>query len=69
MRLKWVRNAEEVKGRLAEYPEEARAGVGEIQKVLGHQGKDEPLFEIKRCMAFGWMLGERPVEEIREFPK
>jgi hypothetical protein len=37
-RLQWVRNAEEVKERLAEYPEEARAGVGEIQKVLGHQG-------------------------------
>ncbi len=37
-RLKWVRNAEEVKARLAEYPEEARVGVGEIQRVLGHQG-------------------------------
>lgn len=37
-RLKWVRNAEEVKARLAEYPEEARVGLGEIQKVLGHQG-------------------------------
>lgn len=37
-RLEWVRNAEEVKARLAEYPEEARAGLGEIQKVLGHQG-------------------------------
>lgn len=37
-RLKWVLNAEEVGSRLAEYPEEARAGVGEIQKVLGHQG-------------------------------
>lgn len=38
-RLQWVRNAEEVKERLAEYPEEARAGVGEIQRVLGHQGE------------------------------
>ncbi len=37
-RLRWVRNAEAVKGRLAEYPEEARAGVGEIQRMLGHQG-------------------------------
>lgn len=36
-RLRWVRNAEEVKARMAEYPEEARAGVGEIEKVLGHQ--------------------------------
>ena len=38
-RLHWVRNAEEVKARLAEYPEEARDGLGEIQKVLGHQGE------------------------------
>lgn len=37
-RLKWVLNAEEVGSRLAEYPEEARAGVGDIQKMLGHQG-------------------------------
>jgi hypothetical protein len=37
-RLQWVRNAEDVKERLAEYPEEAHAGVGEIQRVLGHQG-------------------------------
>jgi hypothetical protein len=28
-RFKWVRKAEEVKARLAEYPEEARAGLGE----------------------------------------
>jgi len=38
-RLKWVRNAEEVKARLAEYPEEARAGVGAIQEMLGHLGE------------------------------
>ena len=38
-RLHWVRNAEEVKARLAEYPEEARDGLCEIQKVLGHQGE------------------------------
>ena len=37
-RLQWVRNAEEVESRLGEYPEEARAAVGEIEKVLGHQG-------------------------------
>ena len=36
-RLQWVRNADEVKARLAEYPEEARSEVGEIEKVLGHQ--------------------------------
>ena len=38
-RLKWVRYAEEVNAQLAEYTEEARAGVGEIQRVLGHQGE------------------------------
>lgn len=37
-RMRWVRNAEEVKARLTEYPEEARAGIGEIEKMLGHQG-------------------------------
>jgi hypothetical protein len=36
-RLQWVRNAEQVKARLAEYPEEARTEVGVIEKVLGHQ--------------------------------
>lgn len=36
-RLQWVRNADEVKTRLAKYPEEARTEVGEIEKVLGHQ--------------------------------
>lgn len=36
-RLQWVCNADEVKVRLAEYPEEARTAVGEIEKVLGHQ--------------------------------
>lgn len=37
-RLQWVRNAEEVESRLGEFPEEALAGVGRIEKVLGHQG-------------------------------
>jgi len=36
-RLQWVCNAEEMKARLAEYPEEARSVVGELDKVLGHQ--------------------------------
>lgn len=36
-RLQWVRNADEVKTRLAEYSDEARSEVGEIEKVLGHQ--------------------------------
>jgi hypothetical protein len=36
-RLQWVRNADEVKARLAEYPEEVRSGPGGIEKVLGHQ--------------------------------
>lgn len=39
-RLRWVRNAEEVKDRLAEYQEEARAAVGKIEKVLGHRLDD-----------------------------
>lgn len=37
-RLKWVCNAEEVQTRLNEYSEEARVGIGEIEKMLGHQG-------------------------------
>ncbi len=36
-RLQWVRNADEVKTRLAEYSDEARSEVGEIEKILGHQ--------------------------------
>jgi hypothetical protein len=36
-RLQWVRNADEVKERLMEYPEEARSEAGGIEKVLGHQ--------------------------------
>ena len=36
-RLPWVRNAQEVKTRLAEYPDDARGVVGEIESVLGHQ--------------------------------
>jgi hypothetical protein len=37
IRLQWVRNADEVKTRVAEYPDEARLAVGEIESVLGHQ--------------------------------
>ncbi len=36
-RLAWVRNAEQVKARLADFPEEARSAAGEIEKTLGHQ--------------------------------
>ena len=36
-RLQWVRNPEAVKPRLAEYPDEARTGAGEIESVLGHR--------------------------------
>lgn len=36
-RLQWVCNADDVKERMAEYPEEARSEAGEIEKVLGHQ--------------------------------
>lgn len=36
-RLQWVRHADEVKTRLAEYSDEARSEVGVIEKVLGHQ--------------------------------
>ena len=32
-------------------------------EVVRHEGKDEPLFEITRCLAVGWILGERDVEE------
>lgn len=36
-RLQWVRNAEEVKQRIGEYPDEARSAEGNIEKTLGHQ--------------------------------
>lgn len=32
-------------------------------EIVRHDGKDEPLFEITRCLAVGWSLGERDVEE------
>jgi hypothetical protein len=32
-------------------------------EIVRHEGEDEPLFEITRCMAVGWILGERDVEE------
>jgi hypothetical protein len=32
-------------------------------EIVRHEGKDEPLFEITRCLAVGWILGERDVEE------
>lgn len=36
-RLQWVRDADEMKDRLANYPDEARSAVGKIEKTLGHQ--------------------------------
>lgn len=36
-RLQWARKPEEIKARLPEYSDEARAAVGEIESVLGHQ--------------------------------
>ncbi|MCH7225820.1 hypothetical protein MLD59_06725 [Verrucomicrobiaceae bacterium E54] len=37
-RLRWVRNAEEVRNRVADYPSAARSEVGEIEKMIGHGG-------------------------------
>jgi hypothetical protein len=38
-------------------------------EILRHKGKDEPLFEITRCLAVGWIADERPVEEQWEAEK
>lgn len=35
-------------------------------EIVRHEGKDEPLFEITRCLAVGWILGAREVEEVWE---
>jgi len=32
-------------------------------EILRHEGKDEPLFEITRCLAVGWILGDWDVED------
>jgi hypothetical protein len=34
-----------------------------ILEITRHAGKDEPLFEITRCLAVGWIRGERDAEE------
>lgn len=34
-----------------------------VLEVLRHGGKYEPLFEITRCLAVGWILAEQAVEE------
>lgn len=31
-------------------------------EIVRHDGKDEPLYEITRCLAVGWIIGERDVE-------
>jgi len=33
-------------------------------EVVRHDGKDEPLFEITPCLAVGWILDERDMEEV-----
>jgi hypothetical protein len=38
-------------------------------EILRHEGKDEPLFEITRCLAVGWIADDRPVEEQWEAEK
>lgn len=35
-----------------------------VLEIVRHEGKDEPLFEITRCLAVGWILGERDMEEM-----
>lgn len=32
-------------------------------EIVRHEGKDEPLFEITRCCAVGWILGEHAVAQ------
>jgi hypothetical protein len=32
-------------------------------EIVRREGKDEPFFEITRCMAVGWIMGERDVED------
>ncbi len=32
-------------------------------EIVRHDGKDEPLFEITRCMAVGWIIHDRHVED------
>jgi hypothetical protein len=34
-----------------------------VLEIVRHEGKEEPLFEIRRCMAVGWILGESAIEE------
>lgn len=40
-RLPWVRRADEVKTRMANYPLEAREEVGKIESMLGHRGEGD----------------------------
>jgi hypothetical protein len=32
-------------------------------EVVRHEGEDEPLFEITKCVAVGWIEGERAIED------
>jgi hypothetical protein len=34
-----------------------------VLEIVRHEGKDEPLFEIARCHAVGWIEADRAVEE------
>jgi hypothetical protein len=38
-------------------------------EIVRREGKTEPLFEITRCLAVGWILSERTVEEEWESEK
>jgi hypothetical protein len=33
-------------------------------EIVRHDGKDEPLFEISRCLAVGWILDDRDIEDL-----
>jgi len=35
-------------------------------EITRREGEEEALFEIERCHAIGWVLGERPVDAIWE---
>lgn len=35
-----------------------------VLEVTRHQGADEPLFEITRCLAVGWIVAETHVEQV-----
>ncbi len=62
VRVKWYDYTKWLLERVDGFPKNQRF----VLEIVRHQGKDEPLFEIRHGMAVGWMLGERPVEETWE---